>query len=113
MNKTNFALAGLLFCISIWFAFDHATLSEQIAEQAFSAQHAVSNNTNQVIKPDATQIMTPEEETDRCNREFGEHAYLRDASTGFCGCSPGFVAMYIYGEGERCEDPNNVLLIPQ
>lgn len=66
-----------------------------------------------VAFPAFAQVETPFEEQAACTNTFGTNAYLRDPSTGFCGCAQGYTAEYLGPQqGEQCVDPTNVVLIP-
>ncbi len=71
------------------------------------------NNPFQKLIPKEYPIYTAQQEEKICTDTYGTNAYLRNASTGYCGCKIGYSAMYIQGQGEQCVDPSNVLLIPK
>jgi|GEM_PF-3200996 hypothetical protein len=93
-------LIVLLIGVSIWFYIDHMTLIKKISNQT---PISIQNDIGQTIA---------QQETEACTTNFGPNAYLRNASTGFCGCAPGYTAMYLGSQGEQCVDASNVVLIP-
>ena len=77
-----------------------------------TAQQNETTSTSKLNSSTSEAPETPQEEEALCTNTYGPNAYLRDASTGYCGCNIGYTAMYIQGQGEQCVDPSNVLLIP-